>query len=51
MQRGRARQGRARHLGTAILDFIWDTYENHPRVLRLAEGANRGITELVLREY
>ena len=39
------------NLGTAILDFIWDSYENHPRVLRLAEGANRGITELVLREY
>ena len=38
-------------LGTAIMDFIWDTYQGHPRVLRLAKGPNRGITELVLREY
>ena len=39
------------NLGTAIMDFIWDTYQGHPRVLRLAKGPNRGITELVLREY
>ena len=39
------------NLGTALRDFIWDTYSDDPRVLRLTQGMNPGITELVLREY
>ena len=37
--------------GTSLMDFIREAYAGHPRVLRVAPGANRGITELVLREY
>ena len=37
------------HGGTALRDFLRETYSNHPRVLRLVTGS--GATELVLREY
>ena len=37
--------------GTALRDFVRERYAAHPRVLRIAPGANPGITELVLREY
>jgi len=37
--------------GTALLEFIRDEYAGHPKVKRIAAGMNRGITELILREY
>ena len=37
--------------GTSLRDYVSERYAAHPRVLRIAPGANRGITELVLREY
>ena len=37
--------------GTALRDFIWDNYEDHPNVVRIVQGTNAGITELVLREF
>ena len=37
--------------GTAIRDFIEDEYGNHPKVRRIENKSNRGITELVLRDY
>ena len=37
--------------GTSLRDFVWERYNGHPRVLRIATGANRGVTELVLREF
>lgn len=37
--------------GTALMDFVREEYADHPRVLRIASGTNRGITELILREY
>lgn len=37
--------------GTALMDFVREEYRNHPKVRRIAAGSNRGITELILREY
>ena len=37
--------------GTAIRDFIEDEYFDHPKVKRIENKSNRGITELVLRDY
>lgn len=37
--------------GTAIRDFIEDEYSDHPKVRRIENKLNRGITELVLRDY
>lgn len=37
--------------GTAIRDFIREEYARHPKLRRIAAGANPGITELILREY
>lgn len=37
--------------GTALRDLIQEKYASHPRVIRIAQGANRGVTELILREY
>ena len=37
--------------GTALMEFVRETYAEHPKVRRIAPGSNRGITELVLREY
>ena len=37
--------------GTALRDFIREEYERHPKVRRIQQGANPGITELILREY
>lgn len=36
--------------GTIIRDMIHSTYANHPKVIRIRQGVNPGITELVLRE-
>ena len=37
--------------GTALRDFVREHYARHPKVRRVAPGANLGVTELVLREY
>ncbi len=37
--------------GTAIRDMILSEYRWHMKVMRIVSGANRGQTELVLREY
>ena len=37
--------------GTALQSFIRETYARHPNVLRITQGSNPGITELILREY
>lgn len=47
----RVRLIHGQNCGTALRDFIWNSYANHPLVLRVTQGANPGITELVLREY
>ncbi|MCR4739946.1 MAG: Smr/MutS family protein [Lachnospiraceae bacterium] len=40
------------HGGTAIREAIWDefSYGRNPKVLRIKQGINPGITELILRE-
>ena len=37
--------------GTALRDFVRGEYARHPKVLRVAQGPNPGVTELILREY
>ena len=37
--------------GTALMEFVRAEYAAHPKVRRIAAGNNRGVTELVLREY
>ena len=37
--------------GTALMELVRTEYARHPRVLRIATGVNRGVTELVLREF
>ena len=37
--------------GTTLMELVCTEYARHPRVLRIATGANRGVTELVLREF
>lgn len=37
--------------GTSLLEFVREEYADHPRVRRIVSGGNRGITELILREY
>lgn len=37
--------------GTALRDLVRREYAAHPKVRRIAEGRNPGVTELVLREY
>ena len=39
------------HSGTAIRDFLRDTYGRHPKVLRITVSSDGGTTELILREY
>jgi len=39
------------HGGTAIRDFLRDTYGRHPKVLRIMVSPDGGTTELILREY
>ncbi|MCX4370572.1 MAG: hypothetical protein OSJ58_01950 [Dysosmobacter sp.] len=39
------------HGGTALRDFIRETYATHPKVCRLLCSPDGGATELVLREY
>lgn len=39
------------HGGTALRDFIRETYAAHPKVRRLVLSSDGGATELVLREY
>lgn len=37
--------------GTALRDFLRETYGRHPKVRRLILSPDGGATELVLREY
>ncbi len=39
--------------GTDIRDMIYDDYqpETHPKIIRVEDGWNEGITELVLKDY
>lgn len=37
--------------GTALLEFVREEYARHPKVRRISAGINRGVTELILREY
>ena len=37
--------------GTALKELVQKRYARHPRVRRIATGLNRGVTELILREY
>lgn len=37
--------------GTALMDFVRSEYAGHPKVKRIAAGLNRGISELILREF
>ncbi len=39
------------HGGTALRNFIRETYATHPKVCRLLRSPDGGATELVLREY
>lgn len=39
------------HAGTALRDFLGETYTCHPRVKRLLLSPDGGTTELVLREF
>ena len=39
------------HGGTALRDFLQETYATHPKVRRLVLSPDGGATELVLREY
>ena len=39
------------HGGTALRDFLQETYATHPKVRRLVRSPDGGATELVLREY
>ncbi|MDF2941941.1 MAG: hypothetical protein K0S01_799 [Herbinix sp.] len=38
------------HNGTELKEMVYITYRNHPRVIRVENGLNQGITELVIRE-
>lgn len=38
------------HGGTAIRDMVTRRYRNHPKVKRIIQGDNPGITVLVIRE-
>lgn len=40
-----------RHGGTALRDFLLETYASHPKVRRVVRSPDGGATELVLREY
>lgn len=37
--------------GSVLRDYVRSEYTDHSRVLRIVEGRNTGITDLVLREY
>lgn len=37
--------------GSTLMNFVRETYADHPRVRRVAAGPNPGITDLVLREF
>lgn len=39
------------HGGTALRDFLRETYASHPKVLRLAVSSDGGATDLILREF
>ena len=39
------------HGGTALRDELRRLYGKHPKVRRIEQGLNPGVTELVLREY
>lgn len=37
--------------GTALKDLVQEKYAHHPKVRRISTGLNKGVTELILREY
>ena len=37
--------------GTALMELVREKYACHPKVRRVSTGLNRGVTELILREY
>lgn len=37
--------------GTALMELVREKYARHPKVRRISTGLNRGVTELILREY
>ena len=37
--------------GTALRDELRRRYASHPKVLRIEQGLNQGVTDLVLREF
>ena len=39
------------HGGTALRDELRQSYGKHPKVRRIEQGLNPGVTELVLREF
>ena len=39
------------HGGTALRDELRRLYSRHPKVRRIEQGLNPGVTELVLREF
>lgn len=39
------------HRGTALREELRRLYDGHPKVLRLEQGLNPGVTDLVLREF
>ncbi len=38
------------HSGTELREMVRDEYRNHPKVLRIEDGANDGETVFVLKE-
>lgn len=39
------------HNGAELKDMVRVYYKNHPKVIRIENGFNEGITELILREF
>ena len=39
------------HSGTALRGELRERYARHPKVLRVEQGLNPGVTDLVLREF
>lgn len=39
------------HGGTALRDELRQSYGKHPKVCRIEQGLNPGVTDLVLREF
>lgn len=39
------------HGGVELTDMVRSVYRHHPKVIRISLGLNRGITDLILREW